>query len=254
MNFHNLNSPQVIIIEIHREFLYVRFNKNKNNRVKKILLLLTVITLTLTSCQKDILFKEAVISLKYKETKQLTLDNLKPNKDVTYRSTDPFVATVNSSGLVTAITVGKAVIIAELKKVTTVCWVTVDTTSFLYNEPILDFGASLDSIKKKETRELEEKGEAYLYYYDSILIQDIEYFFSDNKLVTAAFSLQLNDKNAEEVHVFLSERYGESIPNPDSEGDILWQTDTFYIQIVTNISEQKINVYYKEGIYKVSSP
>lgn len=150
-----------------------------------------------------------VVELKATQTHQLTVTEGATASE--WSSSDTFVSSVTSSGLVEAKHIGEAVISANVNGSKLSCKVTVSAKYNSFNEPLMDWGASKATIKQKEKRTLENDTEDALYYKEP-RTNGILYLFEKDKLITAGLVLPLKF-DAEELVGFLTERYtivGES--------------------------------------------
>ena len=128
------------------------------------LMLISVMSYGLTSCGSDdddagISITPSSVSMHYEDTKQLSAQGA-----TSWSSNDDFVAKVDQTGLVTGGHVGTTQITASNGKKTAICEVTITPEYNLYDTPILEWGASENSIKSKETHEFLSSSGDYLYY------------------------------------------------------------------------------------------
>lgn len=113
-------------------------------------IMLTIASFWLQSCSKDdseepLIVTPASISMHYEDTQQLSAEGA-----TSWLSNDEFVAKVNSSGLITANHVGTTEIIVSNGKKNATCSVTVTPEYYLYDDPILNWGASKAEIESAE--------------------------------------------------------------------------------------------------------
>ncbi len=153
------------------------------------------------------------LTLHYEETEQLTA-----SESAEWISENDFVAGVSSDGLVEGGHVGKTNIVATAAGGSAVCEVEITPVYSTYIEPFLGFGASKETVKSKETRDLKTEDSTYLVYKgENSLVNSVLYSFDDSgKLKFALVGVSM--ACASEAMKFLLERY-----LPIGEKD-----DTFY--------------------------
>lgn len=93
-----------------------------------------------------------------------------PSGKFTARSTDEDVAAVSAEGVIHGVSAGDADIIFTSTEdgQTQTCKVSVDWKYKYFDEPILDFGASVEDIKARETRKLksEDRRQGFILSWD----------------------------------------------------------------------------------------
>lgn len=154
------------------------------------------------------------LTLHYEETEQLTA-----SESAEWISENEFVAGVSSDGLVEGGHVGKTNIVATAAGGSAVCEVEITPVYSTYIEPFLEFGASKETVKSKETRDLHTEQSTNLAYKgENSLVKLIMYSFDDSgKLKSAAAALSL--ASASEAMKFLIERY---LPIGENDGTFLF--------------------------------
>ena len=180
--------------------------------MKNLLLLFALIAATLiSSCSKEdekpqLTLDIITLEMKYKEIKQLTINNIEDGATTKWSSNDEFIATVSSKGEVTAMHVGKTQIIVTSGDVELICEVIVSPELTLYERPNVEFGESKSYIKQIEKRTLDSETESLLAYKDDKAIA-IHYLFEYEKLIVSAVILNLLSTDPEQLVDFLTERY-----------------------------------------------
>ena len=147
--------------------------------------LVTMLSASFVSCGDDddsdstLVVTPGSVSMHYEDTKQLKADGA-----TTWTTSNDFVAKVDSKGLVTGNHVGKAQIIASNGSSSGKCDVEITPEYSLYDDPYLDWGASMSTVKssvKKELQGSDEKSLTYKYYIGSNVCL-VGYYFDNNKL------------------------------------------------------------------------
>ena len=120
------------------------------------------------------------ISMHYDETQQLNAKGA-----TNWKTSNDFVADVDSKGKVEARHIGKAQIVASNGKSSATCNVTITPMYTLYDDPILNWGASISTIKSSVKKELVSSNATSLTYKYTIGSDPciIAYSFKDNKLI-----------------------------------------------------------------------
>ena len=167
-----------------------------------------VASLVFAGCSKDdekqLTLSNDKVSLNAEETEKITASST----DVTWESENTFVAKVSSSGLITGNHVGKTTVTAtSAKEGIAKCAVEVTPKFHTYTEPVLEFGATMASIKSKESRTLSNETSDGLTYKDpnNKKINGLAYLFEKGKMTSVGVFV----KNAYAVEAvdFLAERY-----------------------------------------------
>jgi hypothetical protein len=190
-------------------------------------LMVLFVTCCTMSCKKDsnsssddssikrIEFEEDEITLSVGETYPLELLVVPSGADLpkcSFTSDDKSVATVNKSGIVTAVAEGEAVITAATSdgKFIAECYVTVTGGGGggLYRDPYLVFGASASAVKNYETRQLAEETNEYLMYVgENSDIAAVMYGINSGKLYGALVGLNSTNNIEQRAISFLSGKY-----------------------------------------------
>jgi hypothetical protein len=181
----------------------------KPYHVKYSIYTLLLIAVTITSCSKNEpqANLEGNVTLHYDETHQLVLTNT-PTTNVTWKSSDESIGTVDNSGLFTAKKVGTVTITASGSKFKTTADVTITPYSTLCKEPALDLGKSQNAIKLKETRALANQSSDYLYFYgENSKLRYSSYHFIKGQLAASALFLANREDVVKEAVTFFKERY-----------------------------------------------
>ncbi|SEF97184.1 Ig-like domain (group 2) [Xylanibacter ruminicola] len=129
-------------------------------------ILISIVSCSFLSCSSDsdenpLIVTPASISMHYEDTQQLQAEGA-----TSWLSSDEFVAKVSSTGLVTANHVGKTEIIVSNGKKNTTCEVTVTPEYNLYDDPILQWGASMSTIQSLETHKKLSSSSSDVISYD----------------------------------------------------------------------------------------
>lgn len=129
-------------------------------------IIVTVAGYCLSSCSSSkeedpLVVSPASISMHYEDTKQLKADGA-----TSWYSNDEFVAKVNSSGLVTGNHVGETEIVVSDGSRSAICKVTITPEYYLYDDPILQWGTSMSSIKSLETHKRANSTSDNVLVYD----------------------------------------------------------------------------------------
>jgi len=186
-----------------------------NKNMKKVFLFL--LPVFIISCVDDgiITLSDKSVTIQYDESKQLSVnyssDALK-TKTYNYTTSDSTIVSVSSTGLVSGVSIGTAVIKISSKdgKYKDECNFTVTPKSNLYVEPITDFGLTISQVKSKETRTLSQEGVNYLVYTDSNPnVRMILYVFNGVDMTLNGSVVMLTEASdiAAEASLFLIERY-----------------------------------------------
>ena len=162
-------------------------------------LFVAVLGLSITSCSKDddvpepnVVLSTTNIVMYYEQTKKLTAENA-----TSWRTENDFVATVDKDGLVTGGHVGTTKIIASNGSSSATCNVTIQPRYNLYDSPILDWGASMSTIRNKETHEYVPASSSssslvYNFSHDTDNPCLVMYAFEDGELYWITLFLKWN--------------------------------------------------------------
>ncbi len=191
--------------------------------MKKQLLTFLVAVLLIISCSKkddkpSTTIDQEKVSLNYDQTHQFKLTAGSTAVDaskVTWTSSDQTVGTINASGLFSAKRIGNTTIKAVANGSTLTSEVSIIPYSELCKEPVLEFGASLATIKSKETRVLiEQTSTALMYNGENSKVENIFYGFNASGLESSVLLLSSSAAVVDESEKFFSERYefvGETV-------------------------------------------
>ncbi len=180
------------------------------------------------------------LTLHYEETEQLTA-----SESAEWISENDFVAGVSSDGLVEGGHVGKTNIVAtSAAGGSAVCEVEITPVYSTYIEPFLEFGASKETVKSKETRDLyKEKSTSLIFEGENSLVDLILYTFDDSgKLKGAAIGLSLI--SASETMKFLIERYQPIGKNDETFIFINGNSKNYTMKVGLDVLQSYILVAY----------
>ena len=170
-------------------------------------------------------FDKSVIEIKVGATSNLTLKPIPSTATLpscTYSSEDDGIATVNSTGKVTAVAVGETVISAETNdgRFSAECTVKVTDNggggeggNLTYKDPYLKFGDNQDAVKNYETRVKNDEGEDEGWYFieykgENADVKKLYYWFDeDNKLQEVDIELNSTPNMETRAKEFLSKKY-----------------------------------------------
>ena len=147
--------------------------------------LVTIMSVGFVSCGDDddsdpvLVVTPGSVSMHYEDTKQLKADGA-----TKWTSSNDFVAKVDSKGLVTGNHVGQAQITASNGSTTGVCEIEITPEYSLYDDPYLNWGASMSTVKSAVNKELVSNSEnsiIYKYYIGSDVCA-VDYVFENDKL------------------------------------------------------------------------
>ena len=197
-----------------------------------------------SACSKDDendgeLNVKSKVSIKVGERCQITT-----NEGVDFYSNDDFVAPVYDGGYTQGLHVGKTVITVKKGKSSAMCEVNVIPTYEIYEEPILEWGASEEYIKTHESREYHSSStysgiDYMLYTNPSGKEKAVMYGFKGGKLVSAMVSLER--RYATNINEFINERYQRGTYENGMQ---------FYVHMSGGITKE--NVDYLVGVKSVS--
>jgi len=124
----------------------------------------------------------------------------------TFKSSNPLVADVNGSGLITGIAKGETIItVKDNKGGEATCKVNVHTIYSLFKEPSFDFGCSISAIKSYESRTiLSENTTSIIYRGENANLTLLAYDFENSKYLG---SMLLVPIECTQIVDFLVERY-----------------------------------------------
>lgn len=208
--------------------------------MKKALLLIAVVAV-FASCKKDEepLKVTTNIELFYEKT-----ETVKATHQCTYKSSDEAIATVNSSGLVTAHRVGECKVTASstLTSESAYCTVKVIPRSNLYAIPCLLRYESPATIMGSETRKFKQyTTNGLIYEGENSNVRLVMYMFEANMMKSAAVLLKTTGTVEAEAQQYLEERF-------DYFGEIDYKayayTDGDLMMVLNNDATLGLNVVY----------
>ena len=236
----------LLLVEVHKVFPntaeYVAIMKKVLYLI--ILPVIGMVCCAITACSSDddegsgIVVSPSSISLHYEETQQLKADGA-----TSWLSEDEFVASVDQSGLVKGGHVGTTKIIATNGSKKSACEVTITPKYYLFDEPLLRWGASMSSIQAAETHEKQNvsSDEVLLYNYTSGATACLMMYDFDNNKLRAVMAL-LNNSMYVTAGYYLLEHY-----QPFYIGD----NNDYYFMDAMNIEKAKVVVRLDR--YKMNS-
>lgn len=188
--------------------------------MKKYLLLVCVaIAMLAVGCSKDspnnpdtppevrLTVTPNVLTLTHDRTAKLTVEG-STGGTVTYKSENPFIASVSEDGTVKGGVRGETNIVVSSGDKKALCKVTVKTLINFIKEPILEFGQSVEYIKSKfpESSDVISEGNVIGYKSEG---SDIiyGYQFKDGKLNSSAIMIPVLSDDVKSVVDFVLERY-----------------------------------------------
>jgi len=172
---------------------------------------------------KGIAFNTMEITIKEGESYNLTLMPVPSTAKLpkcNFSSDDKNIATVNSTGKVTAVSAGETIIRATTEdgKFWAGCAVIVTDDGgggggggegdFTYKDPYLKFGDNMDAVKNYETRTLEEEDDVELWYKgENSDVKYVNYYFEYNQLLEVYVLLNQSSNIETRAKSFLSKKY-----------------------------------------------
>ena len=172
----------------------------------KLLISITLLNLVLfTSCENvpEMILSPYSVTLYYEDEKSISVTG---NTSTVYWETeDDFVATVED-GVITAGHVGTTVLSAVTENQHAICQINVIPMYYTYEEPIINWGCSKQSIisKKGTPDSTSSSGIAYVQNENKGIVE--MYLFENEQLKYSYVMLSLNSYNTD-VSYFLLERY-----------------------------------------------
>lgn len=139
------------------------------------------------------------LSLSHEQTSQITCSA----SNVTYESENKFVATVSTSGLVTANCIGQTYIKVNGKRAVKV---TVNPVNTYFVEPLYDFNLTKANVKSKLGTPYNETDNGLAYRSTSSRINAYAYLFDENNKLKAS-SMMVKSTYLSSLMDFISERY-----------------------------------------------
>ena len=226
------------------------------------LFVFAVIALLFSSCKKEdisLTLNETSITLYPDEQKQIS-----PNMNgCLFESEFPAIASVSSSGQITALLVGTTKIKVTNGSQEVFCDVTVKPRYQMYKEPYLGFGSSKLTVKANETRTLnQEDDESLLYKGENSYIDNVLYVFdktgmsSVGCLIPTRYASMLGDYLVERympINVDL-DIYRAYFLSPDLKTAIgmqVYSTSYIIVLYIKAPDSKVINLDYHNILYKI---
>ena len=169
-----------------------------------LLLCVAIASVAFVGCSND---DDESLKLNKKSITLHSLDEFQiecSGSNVTYKSNDPYVATVDDLGKVTAVLIGETDIEVVAKEGRAKLHVMVDPKYNLYKEPYTDWGKSKSDVIAACGNPDESTDTSISYAFDDIHIMTT-YMFENNKLKGAVAAI--HSDYATELVSFLCERY-----------------------------------------------
>ncbi len=209
---------------------------------KLLFFFLAVIAFTsFTSCSSDDDDEKAKLSFKDITLKAGTTHIIENGDDIQWTSDNEYIASVKNR-IISAHRVGTTIISGGEHEFN----VTVEPTLILYNDPCLNWGASISKVKSfMSGYELMGSDSEALLYKGQLYADYIGYIFNNGKLSTT--SVYVPSNYSEEVSDFLAEKYIYAVYDED-EGYIGFVSVDFSMVIFATISELG-GEYYWNIIY-----
>lgn len=208
--------------------------------MKKILFI-TFLAFFICGCSKDepLTLNTESITLYPGEMYELTA-----NAAATFRSENPFVATVSGESSIKAMHVGKTIIKVSSENGSKDCTVEVKSKINLYQDPVFAFGESQEYIKSKETRTLVSSSSTSYIYRDTNPQRTVIYNFDNNRLSSIGVTNPLSE--ASKLGDFLSEKYQLiKVGEGDFAGYFVnGETDTWDVMAGVKVTTSYILVTY----------
>lgn len=169
--------------------------------MKKILFI-ALLSSIICGCSKDepLTLNTESITLYPGEMYELTA-----NAAATFRSENPFVATLVGESSIKAMHVGKTIIKVSSENGSKDCTVEVKSKINLYQDPVFAFGESQEYVKSKETRALVSSSSSSCIYRDTNPQRTVIYNFDNDRLSSIGVTNPLSE--ASKLGDFLSEKY-----------------------------------------------
>ena len=183
---------------------------------KFIIMLAAALPMVFTSCGDDnddnmLSLDQSAMTINYDDEVTLKASE----KNCTWTSSNPFVATVDANGKVEANHVGQAVITASKDGNIAKCNVTVNATNNNFVMPIITWGNSMDDVKSAMTTlniaglsSPEVKGTSLVYTTGTLFPWYI-YSFVDEKLASSSLTVSDTMDEEKDLEGFLDQRYEE---------------------------------------------
>ena len=175
---------------------------------KKLLIVLVSLLAICSACNKDRITKK--INLKTDKIEMHHLDTCSivalSKLPSTYESGNEYHAKVDENGLVKGMFVGNTRIKVSNEIDTKYVDVIIKPTTYLYNEPDIQFGESKESVIAKFGQPNEETSSGILYNMTSVISYYLVVSFDDNNNVSS-YGVMIPSELATLLSDFLSERY-----------------------------------------------
>lgn len=180
-----------------------------------------------------------------------------------FESENELIATVSSTGLITAHLVGKTYILVNnpTRGFTAKCVVTVQPEHLMYRDPYLLFGKTKKDIKDYETRYIYLEGDSSLVYIGENSTIAAVFYFLESKayhesicLIPATNAVQFEDFIAERYYLLDTNNEFRILMMPDStalvgiESGITLDSDTFFAVYYIAYPTSKT-----KGVFKVDT-
>jgi len=207
---------------------------------KYLSLLLVVVSLFLSSCVKEevkkLILDKTSTQLYQSETSLITSNGT----NVTYQTRNPYVATVNETGEVTAHFVGETVIDVNADEGNAEFKVTVNGKYHTYDEPCHDWTKTKSQVfDMHPSLSFSPSGEYWVATLDASKAMILEYKFdSSDRLVSSAISI--HQDYALQAMYFLSERY---LPVTEKDGYYLFINGLSTATATTSVAMTKMSGY-----------
>lgn len=226
--------------------------------MKRIVLLLMAM-LAIVSCSKESKDEEnPVLNIQNKEISLYRNEeknvNATSNRKITYSfPKGELHASVSEDGVVKGIFVGNAELTITNGVNTEKVKVTIIPKYDLFYNPLLDFNASKEDVKKYMKSGVFEKIDENTYTYNFGDARDIQefykiiYSFEDNKLKNIMIAFAFNGKYRDDAIKYLGERY---VP-VSSEGSVFVfanpdKNNPFYIGFTFNVFKNSCTLFYSK--------
>jgi len=170
----------------------------------------------LFSCKKEqyISLSNTSIMMYYDDEKKLTLSYSSDElANLTYKFTtsDTNIATVSSSGLVSGVSIGTAIITAtsENGEYSAQCTVTIIPKYTFYTEPYMNWGSSKEDVKDWEFRTIQSETSTMITFNGEYsYVTEVDYSFEDSTLKSSLVIFDLPSPIVENgITEYLLERY-----------------------------------------------
>ena len=171
--------------------------------MRKIILFISLfVSFLFASCCKEINANPTELSLFVGD--QATI--FTTNEKVTFNTSNPYHASVDEIGLVTANKVGQTNITIESKKETTNVPVTIEPRFTYFDEPFLVFGSSINEVVEHHGNYTMEINNWYIFNNYGPHSSILSFKFEDDVLTAVEVTIDLNDGGVD-IEGFMLERY-----------------------------------------------